>query len=147
MNLKYPKDYWQTPPAILDTLYDFFDGVFFDPCPINPDFDGLKADWPPYAYINPPFSQYLQWVQHGLRQPMEQIWMLNHDHSTQHFRLLATGSALCMPQKRIYFIHPDTGKPIKDQRYCQTLIYRGHDNVRFGRVFSRLGLTVEKIYY
>jgi hypothetical protein len=29
---------------------------FFDPCPLNADFDGLKIEWKEINYINPPYS-------------------------------------------------------------------------------------------
>lgn len=35
---------------------------FFDPCPLNPKFDGLNIDWKPLNYVNPPYSNLKDWV-------------------------------------------------------------------------------------
>lgn len=29
---------------------------FFDPCPVNPSFDGLKIEWSHLNFVNPPYS-------------------------------------------------------------------------------------------
>ncbi len=47
---------WQTP----DWLYDELDKEFafaFDPCPLNPDFDGLAIKWGQSNFINPPYDR------------------------------------------------------------------------------------------
>ena len=48
-------DNWQTPKHILDQIEKEF-GKFFDPCPINADFNGLEIDWKSVNFINPPWS-------------------------------------------------------------------------------------------
>ena len=48
-------DNWQTPRYILDQIEKEF-GEFFDPCPVNSEFDGLEIDWKDVNYINPPYS-------------------------------------------------------------------------------------------
>lgn len=52
-------DDWCTPAYILKYIKQkYFNGYdFFDPCPINPDFDGLKIPWKQRNYINPPYNQ------------------------------------------------------------------------------------------
>lgn len=32
----------------------------FDPCPVNPSFDGLNIEWKDRNYINPPYSRQLK---------------------------------------------------------------------------------------
>ena len=49
-------DDWETPDSILYMIREEF-GDFFDPCPINSDFDGLKIDWKSVNYINPPYNR------------------------------------------------------------------------------------------
>ena len=49
-------DDWETPQWLLDEIRQEF-GVFFDPCPLNADFDGLKTDWKGINYINPPYNR------------------------------------------------------------------------------------------
>ena len=52
---------WKTPRKLYRTL----DRVFhfdFDPCPVNPQFDGLKIDWKKSNYVNPPYNEISKWV-------------------------------------------------------------------------------------
>lgn len=48
---------WQTPQE----LYDGLDKEFhfdFDPCPPNPNFDGLEVEWGESNFVNPPYGRY-----------------------------------------------------------------------------------------
>jgi len=57
-NLKH-SDNWKTPKRLYETLYNEF--VFnFDPCPLNPKFDGLKIEWHEKNFVNPPYSRTLK---------------------------------------------------------------------------------------
>jgi len=55
-NRKKIHDDWKTPQWLLDEIKEEF-GNFFDPCPINPDFNGLEIDWEEVNYINPPYNR------------------------------------------------------------------------------------------
>ena len=48
-------DNWQTPKYILNQIEKEF-GKFFDPCPMNADFNGLDIEWKSVNFINPPWS-------------------------------------------------------------------------------------------
>ena len=48
---------WQTPQEIYDGLNKEFN-FDFDPCPINPKFDGLEIAWKKRNFINPPYGRY-----------------------------------------------------------------------------------------
>lgn len=52
---------WRTPSAIYAQLdHEFlFD---FDPCPEDPDFDGLNCEWGRCNFINPPYNRIKDWV-------------------------------------------------------------------------------------
>lgn len=54
-NRKIIHDNWETPNYLLDMIRKEF-GSFYDPCPLNADFDGLKSDWKAVNYINPPYN-------------------------------------------------------------------------------------------
>jgi site-specific DNA-methyltransferase (adenine-specific) len=57
-NIKAGDD-WATPPeyfAALDKQFNFD----FDPCPLDPDFDGLEVDWGERNFVNPPYSRKLK---------------------------------------------------------------------------------------
>lgn len=137
------RDNWQTPLNILGLVDRFYGGQWFDPCPINPEFNGLTMKWHPRTYINPPFSEYLEWAKHGKLQPLEQIWICNHDHSTERFQLLTPGSTMCLLFDRVAFINPETREPVNGNSKCQTLIYRGNNSDYFEEVFQGVGTVVE----
>ena len=46
---------YTTPPHIIKDLEKEF-GKMFDPCPINPQFDGLKIAWKNPSFVNPPYK-------------------------------------------------------------------------------------------
>ena len=53
------RDDWQTPSYLYEQLNKEF--LFeFDPCPINPKFDGLTIDWKKSNFVNPPYSRKLK---------------------------------------------------------------------------------------
>lgn len=56
------KQDWKTPKKVYRWLNNIwkFD---FDPCPVNPKFDGLNVEWGKSNYVNPPFNQMGKWVE------------------------------------------------------------------------------------
>jgi len=66
MRIADPSNHWATPRdliAWLETIHGPFarqtDGWLFDPCPLANGmalFDGLKIDWRPNTFVNPPYS-------------------------------------------------------------------------------------------
>ena len=81
---------WGTPPAllaILDAQYRFShhpDGSLIDVCPIDWDPathpDGLAIDWPPSAFVNPPYTGVADWVRKGsieARKGCQVVMLLN----------------------------------------------------------------------
>ena len=48
----------ETPDWLKDKIILEF-GEYFDPCPVNPTFDGLSIDWPTNIvnYVNPPYTR------------------------------------------------------------------------------------------
>ena len=68
MNLKgcysHKSDIWETPKDIYN--YYVLKRGFFDPCPINPTFNGLEIEWKERNFVNPPYSQISKWVDKAL---------------------------------------------------------------------------------
>lgn len=60
-------DLVQTPVALyrkLDDIYHFD----FDPCPVNPNFDGLSVEWGKMNFVNPPYSEISKWLEKGVEE-------------------------------------------------------------------------------
>lgn len=146
-------DEWQTPQYILSRVAKTFPEGSLDPCPPNPEFDGLSFHWDRYGscfFVNPPFSEMKEWVLHGLQQlefPGNQmIWLCNHKHDTRWFRqLFNKASAWCLLTDRIKFVHPETGKQgstLINQR--QTIFFFGIRNLDlFEKSFSDIGMVMD----
>jgi hypothetical protein len=62
---------WQTPKAV----YQILDAEFnfdFDPCPPNPDFNGLAGKWGKSNFVNPPYgNQIPKWIEKGYIEHIE----------------------------------------------------------------------------
>ena len=57
----------KTPDDLYNELNDEFT-FDFDPCPLNPDFDGLNIDWSDSNYVNPPYNNIARWLKKGIRE-------------------------------------------------------------------------------
>ena len=53
------KDDWATPQELYNKLDKEFN-FDFDPCPLNPNFDGLEIRWGERNFVNPPYSRMLK---------------------------------------------------------------------------------------
>lgn len=109
-------DLWYTPPDIL-TSVGLLLGHYFDPCPINPQYDGLNVSWGRDCFINPPYSRKLrrQFIEKGMREydGGRYLWLLNFGNNKDVGLLHSVpwASAVCLPEKRTKFIpgHSDLG--------------------------------------
>jgi len=57
----------QTPPWLYQLLHEKYNFTF-DPCPANPDFDGLTADWGKSNYVNPPYKHIKRWLKKAVHE-------------------------------------------------------------------------------
>ncbi|GJD09084.1 hypothetical protein Gasu2_33550 [Galdieria sulphuraria] len=61
----------QTPPEFYSNLNDLVSlegGFQFDPCPVEPDFDGLEIEWKDGSFVNPPYNDLCSWFRKGLQE-------------------------------------------------------------------------------
>ena len=59
---------WNTPKAVYQVLDAEF-GFDFDPCPSNPDFDGLSVGWGRSNFVNPPYGREIpKWIKKGFEE-------------------------------------------------------------------------------
>lgn len=53
------RDNWKTPKATYDQLNEEFH-FDFDPCPTDPQFDGLVIEWGKSNFVNPPYGRIIE---------------------------------------------------------------------------------------
>ena len=59
---------WRTPKEVYDQLHAEFD-FDFDPCPSDPDFDGLEVEWGKRNFVNPPYGrEIVKWCKKALEE-------------------------------------------------------------------------------
>lgn len=85
-------DHWNTPKWI----QEIFKFGFFDPCPNNPEFDGLKESWRTHAYVNPPYSNPMPWVEKAIEESKKGcyvVMLLKCDPSTKWYKKIVEAKA------------------------------------------------------
>ena len=61
---------WTTPPELYEELNREFH-FDFDPCPVNPTFDGLAISWAKSNYVNPPYGREIgKWLEKGYQESL-----------------------------------------------------------------------------
>jgi DNA N-6-adenine-methyltransferase (Dam) len=125
------KNKWQTPEYLLklpDQLWG--ENNWIDPFPSGwreGDICATSFNWDKPAFINPPYGRTLmqKWVNHAVKQPVQQLWLVNADSSTQWWRDLTAGvHGVCLLHRRVRFINPETRKAGHANPRPQALIYR-----------------------
>lgn len=155
---------WYTPSHIIDLAKEVFGGsIDLDPASsltaneqvgaefyFNADDNGLEKDWFGDVWLNPPYaqplmSQFAEKVVYekyrlGPNPYTSCIILVNNATETKWFQLLAKeSSAICFPQSRIRFWHPDrVSSPLQGQ----AIIYIGKEGEKFGKVFSSIGFCL-----
>ena len=60
----------KTPKKVYENLDKEFN-FDFDPCPKDPDFDGLNISWSKSNFINPPFKQQRLWIKKAYEESLK----------------------------------------------------------------------------
>ena len=60
----------RTPKKVYDELNKEFN-FDFDPCPKDPDFDGLTISWSSCNFINPPFKEQRLWIKKAYEESLK----------------------------------------------------------------------------
>lgn len=133
------KDLWSTPVEVVSRIEQIL-GIQFevDVCGtpsnrkapivitdatwwrIHPHINGLNTDWSrlgQYCFMNPPFSQKERWIamaEYFSKKGLTTVGMLPVAKCATWYRHMEQGvSRLLMPDKRINYLHPLTGLPVK----------------------------------
>lgn len=61
---------WETPKDIYKM---FMEHSYFDPCPLEPTFDGLIVDWGNKAFVNPPYKDLKLWVKKSIEEKTKAV--------------------------------------------------------------------------
>ena len=112
----------QTPTALYDEL-DAENHFDFDPCPVNPQFDGLSVPWGKSNYVNPPYDSIEKWIRKALeekKQGKKSVFLIPVRTSTKYFHNLILPNALKIEflEGRIRFKGYDSSAP-----FCSMLVY------------------------
>jgi len=146
---------WYTPPAIIETVVDFFDAIDLDPCsnskstPNVPaaqhwtqDDNGLIAPWHGRVYVNPPYGREIGgWVARAVhayerREIEAAILLVPARTDTEWFRRLRD-FPICFIGGRVRFIGPDGEADAAP--FPSALIYIGDETERYARTVAHLG--------
>jgi hypothetical protein len=76
-----------TPKCIVDDISRYLN-IDFDPCPLNPEFDGLALDtrWGESNFVNPPFSDIVTWVRRGVASGKQCVFLVPARTSSQYWQ-------------------------------------------------------------
>jgi len=142
-------DYWQTPEYILEKVRLVLDDDYFDPCPINPQFDGLQVEWKIRCFINPPYSRGslekwsvkadIEYRKLWQFTDPEFIWLINYGCTANRQLISRKATAICIPDKRVAFINPETGVQQRGNDRDQMIYYWGTNPRTFREAFEVIG--------
>ena len=155
---------WGTPPKYIESARNVMGSIDTDPAS-NPkaqltvkadefyteENSGLDRKWWGNIWLNPPYGR-------GLAKPFlrdlvlyyksgfvgQAIVLTNgvHDRTWWNETIGKECSALCLPDHRIAFINPDTGKPVRGNNNNQLFTYLGDNPDAFCEEFNQYGLCV-----
>jgi len=102
------KDDWQTPKDLYNTLDRMFH-FDFDPCPVNPQFDGLRIKWHGSVFCNPPYSDVKKWIAKGINEIQERnvnciVYLVYAKTDTKWFHKYIWNNDPHMPNWKVEFI-------------------------------------------
>lgn len=97
-------DNWSTPKLIY-IIYKKLN--YFDPCPLNSNFDGLKINWKEKNFVNPPYSKIKQFVDKSIlehKKGKEVLLLIPARTDTLYFRKLVNyGCDITFITGRLHF--------------------------------------------
>ena len=158
VNQSSGKQNWRTPDTILTPARIVMGGIDLDPASneqanqyvradtiYTPEIDGLAQRWFGRVWINWPYGtkENRAWiaklVEEWENQHIEQVCGICYAGTSEKYFQPIQDYVYCLPNKRIRFIDPDTGKPGAQNTKGSAIFYRGPNIVSFGLAFAHLG--------
>lgn len=134
-------DDWQTPQWLYDKL-DLEFNFDFDPCPLNPTFNGLEIEWGESNFVNPPYNrvdkpQFIQKAFEEWRKGKTCVLLIPSATSTKQFHeLIYPYAEIRFFLGRIAFVaadQPRNSKATKKGKHDSMLaIFRGSTTPKEG---------------
>jgi phage N-6-adenine-methyltransferase len=122
-------DDWQTPKEIYNKLNEEFH-FDFDPCPLEPHWNGLEIGWYGNIFVNPPYSQIELWLEkaqielsNGHAKTIVFLVFANTDTEWFHKYVLGKGDIRFL-KGRIKFLDREGNKKSGAMRPSILVIYR-----------------------
>lgn len=104
-------DNWITPPDLYKKLNEEFHFTL-DPCPINPDFNGLSIKWSGSVFVNPPYSKIELWLKKAeqeLNNCEVIVFLVFSNTDTKWFhKYIYHKAEIRFIKGRLKFLNPDT---------------------------------------
>lgn len=110
MSRKTKTDDHATPDRVFSILLEH--GIdaktFFDPCPLNADFDGLKINWKKTNFVNPPYKLLEEFVVKALEERNAENYSVmllpaKTDQDWYHDYILKNNFKIIWIRKRLMF--------------------------------------------
>ena len=126
---------WKTPKYV----YDYLDREFlfdFDPCPSNPNFDGLKIkNWASMNFVNPPYGkEIIKWIKKGIEEQKKKhysVFLIPSRTDTKWFyEMFRNASEIRFIVSRIKFVGAKNSAPFP------SMIVVFGPKERFNNIFS-----------
>lgn len=159
--LKGVDQFARTPEVMKKMLFEMFrkdERYFHDPCPTNPQFDGLAVPWKALNFVNPPFDNIRGWLEHAVEQKgvCSSVFLVPFRAETQYFfdEVLPHSSCVIVWINRIVFPPHTSALPNTMATYCiGNRIPRKLDGVQLLKVnmlawdLKTEGVTNSKLYF
>lgn len=154
---------WGTPPYLIESARKVMGSIDCDPASndtaqkvvragvyYTEDDSGLNKGWCGNVWLNPPYGRGLAKpfinklpIEYVLGLTDQAVVLLNTVYTSTWFRESGINniySAICLPNKRIAFVNPDTGETEKGNDRDQIIIYVGDNPTAFCEEFSQYGM-------